>query len=78
MPLSDAQKEKIKALKDDERTELLDVLGIKPADDSSLAKTVELLQGEVASLKKAATRKGNEERRGGKGSSWFETVFGGG
>lgn len=78
MPLSDDQKNKLKNMSAEDRAELLEALGMKSsASDSDILKSVEILQGKVEKLEKAATRKPGEDRRKSGAGSWFDAIFGG-
>lgn len=79
MPLTDAQKQKLKEMPDEDRDEMFAVLGLKPAkgDNEDLTATVEKLQEQVAKLQKALTRKPNEERRKSGSTKWsWQEFFG--
>jgi hypothetical protein len=77
MAMTKEQKELLKEMTDEERSELLEALGARKKDDGDLTKTVESLQEKMTLLEKAFKRKPNEERRKSAGKSIWDTFFGG-
>jgi uncharacterized FlaG/YvyC family protein len=80
MGMSKEQKELLKEMSDEERSELLEALGVekksKKDDDGDLTKTVESLQEKVSALEKAFKFRAEKNSKSS-GKSIWDLFFGG-